>query len=71
MNNLLNFFNTKIGSILLSILWGLALALLFRESCKGKRCITYKPPCPKYINKNIFNYNKKCYKYKHSIVSCD
>lgn len=70
MKELLKFLNTKVGIIILSIIWGLGLAMMFRETCKGNKCIVYKPPCPKYMNKNIFNHNKKCYKYKHTITSC-
>ena len=33
-------FDTKTGSAIISIIFGLGLAALFRQSCKGDRCIT-------------------------------
>ena len=32
-----NFLNSKNGRILISIVWGLGLAALFRKVCKGRK----------------------------------
>ena len=68
MNKLLN---TEGGQILISVLWGLGLAALFRSVCKGRNCIVIKAQKPNKIKNKIFKYNNSCYKYKSEAVSCD
>jgi|TARA_B110000977_G_C11009891_1_gene467244 hypothetical protein len=60
----------KQGKIILSILWGLGLATLFRRVCKGRNCIVIKGPKPKKIDDKIFRFNKKCFQYKSESTSC-
>jgi hypothetical protein len=56
--------------ILLSILWGLGLSMLFRQTCKGRQCIIYKSPKINNIKGNIYKYNDKCYNYETEITKC-
>ena len=61
--------NNSTGVIILSILLGLGFSTLFRRSCKNN-CIILKGPEQKKIDSKIFNFDGKCYKYKHSMIKC-
>ena len=56
--------------IIISVLWGLGLACIFRQTCKGRKCIVYKAPDPNKIKNKIYMYNKKCYKYSPTPTKC-
>lgn len=56
--------------ILISIIWGLGIACLFRKVCKGRDCIIYKAPDPNYVKNNIWKFNNKCYKFNTEAVKC-
>lgn len=62
--------DTKTGSILVSIIFGLGLAALFRQTCKGDRCVVIKSPSMKEIDNVIYRYNKECYKYTPDMIPC-
>jgi hypothetical protein len=63
-------FQSKTGSIIISIIFGLGLAAIFRQTCKGDRCIVIKPPDMKDVKKNTYMYNRECYKYEPDIIPC-
>lgn len=65
-----SLFKNKHIKIILSVIWGLGLASLFKKVCKGRKCIEYKAPSPDYIKNNIFSFNDKCYKYKPKLINC-
>lgn len=65
-----NILNNKHGKIILSIIWGLGLATLFRRMCKGRDCIIIKGPKPKKTDDKVFKFNDKCYQYKSHATSC-
>jgi hypothetical protein len=58
------------GRILLSIIWGLGLATLFRKVCKDRTCIIYKAPNPNNIVDKVYKYNEKCFKYNIETTGC-
>jgi hypothetical protein len=58
------------GRVILSIIWGLGLATMFRKVCKGRNCIVIKAPDNKEIVNNTYRFNDKCYKFKSTAVSC-
>jgi hypothetical protein len=62
-------FYDNTGQIIVSALFGLALALLFRRICKDN-CVLYSAPDIKEIEENIFNLEDTCYKYKSYPVKC-
>lgn len=62
--------NSKTGSIIISAIFGLGLAALFRQTCKGERCIVIKSPNVDDVEKNVYKYNQQCYKYKANIIPC-
>ena len=51
MNRLLN---TETGGTIVSVLWGLGLAALFRRVCKGNSCVEIQPANPNEIQKKVF-----------------
>jgi hypothetical protein len=70
----MDFFRSRTGIIILSIIWGLGLSTLFRKSCDfGESCkvIEYRGP-PSSLNNKIWNYGDptKCYKLNPEIVKC-
>ena len=65
------FFNSKNGQIIISIIWGLGLAALFRKVCEGRNCIVIKAEKPKKIKDKIFKYENSCYKYYPEAINCD
>ena len=62
---------SKTGVIIMSVIWGLGLACMFRKVCKDRDCIVYNAPNMEEIKKNIFLFDKKCYKYKSEITKCN
>lgn len=66
-----NFINTKTGTIVISIIWGLGLACLFRKVCNDRDCIEYKAPNINYVKNTIWKFNNKCYKYDTKTVKCN
>jgi hypothetical protein len=67
---LLNCLKDKRIQILISIVWGLGIAMLFRKSCNGRTCIIIKGPKPEDMNDKIYSFNDKCYKYTAKTTSC-
>ena len=65
-----DFIDNKYGVIIISVIWGLGLATLFRKVCKGRNCIVIKAPDPDNVKKNIYNFDNKCYKFHPIITSC-
>jgi hypothetical protein len=64
-------FYTSIGSIVVSGIFGLALALMFQRVCKDKRCIVVQTPPLKEIHDFVYEVGKnECYQYLPRIVKC-
>ena len=63
--------HSKYGKILLSIILGIGLASLFHTSCNSRSCYRYIAPNSSKVEKEIWQYNDKCYKYKSKIKTCD
>ena len=54
---------SKHGKIIISIIWGLGLAALFRKVCEGRKCLVIKGPKPEEVDNKIYKFDDKCYKY--------
>ncbi len=67
---MIEIFQTKQGRILISIIWGLGLSCLFRQTCKGRNCILYKAPNYKEVTSNVYRFDNKCFKYKAQGTKC-
>jgi hypothetical protein len=65
-----NILDNKQGKIILSIIWGLGLASLFRKACKGRKCIVIQAPNIKETTSNIYSFDNKCYKFVTESTSC-
>lgn len=65
------FFNTETGKIIISILLGLGLATLFRKSCEGQNCLSFKGPDLEDIKKKKYKYGNTCFQYEMSSIPCD
>lgn len=66
------FLNSSIGIIIISILWGLGLATLFKHSCSDGMCkiIVYKGPSQSETS-GVWNYGgEQCYKLQSYVVDC-
>jgi len=70
INIMLELFKDDTGKIIFSVVLGLGLAALFRQTCKDRKCLIIKCENPEEIKKNIYRHNKKCYNYKPYTVSC-
>ena len=65
-----NLLKTPQARIIMSIIWGLGLACIFKFSCKGRDCIVFKAPNPNLIKDKIYQYDNSCYKYDVSHTKC-
>jgi hypothetical protein len=63
-------FYTEIGQIIVSAIFGMALALVFNRVCKDN-CTLYFAPKYNEVNDNIFKIEDTCYKYKTVNVKCN
>lgn len=61
---------TKFGQIIQSILFGVALALMFHKVCKDRKCIVIQAPPMKEIEQTIYDMNGTCYRYTPKVVAC-
>ena len=70
----MKLFNTPEGKIIVSILWGLGVATLFRGVCKD--CIIVQSEDPEEVSKKTYKFNDtlgttKCVQFKPKFVSCN
>lgn len=66
----MTFLKTPRAKIIISILWGVGLACLFRQACKGRDCIVFKAVDPNLVKDKIYQFNNKCYKYNTVQTNC-
>lgn len=70
MDAILRLRHTKTGRIILSVLWGFALAAIFKFTCEGRDCIVFKAPDAQEITQNTYHHNKNCYTFTTETVPC-
>lgn len=67
------FLKSTAGRVIISIIWGLGLATLFKKVCEqGEDCrpIEYRGPTQAELN-GVFTFgNGQCYKIEPYVVSC-
>ncbi len=64
-----NVFDNQITIILLSLIWGIVLALLIMKTCLNNTCIIKKIPIEIYKFNDIINENNKCYRLEKYFIS--
>lgn len=69
--NVKAILDSKMGSIVISIILGLGLAAMFRKACKDNRCIMIKGPKMEDVDKYYYKINSDCYKYSPVITECN
>jgi len=67
------FLNSRVGIIIMSIIWGLGLATLFRRSCQGKDCKIIEHRGPPTDNAKYFwkyDGDASCYQWTPYLTKC-
>jgi hypothetical protein len=62
--------DTYLGSVMVSIILGLGLAVIFSRSCYGQNCYIVRSPNPKEIAENVYQFENDCYKFSAQSTSC-
>ena len=70
MENIVNLSKSKSGRIVLSVIWGFALAAIFKFTCEGRDCIIFNAPNVNEISKNIYYHNNECYTFTTETINC-
>ena len=67
------FIDSNTGVVIISIIWGLGLATLFRKMCVDGRCqvVTIAGPDPNKVKSETYRYdNLGCYSFTPRVVDC-
>ena len=68
-----NMMYTERGKIILSIIFGLGLATLFRNYCNGKNCYNFSGPEQSELRNQIFSFDSnfnKCFMLDEENIKC-
>jgi len=69
MDRIHALLNNDIVKIVISVIWGLGIATMFRKSCLNRNCVVIKGPTKKELQ-DSYRYNKNCYKYIPEATEC-
>jgi hypothetical protein len=58
------------AKIILGILWGVAVGLLFRAACYGRKCVIINAPKVEDVTSKVQKENGKCYRFVSSDAEC-
>jgi hypothetical protein len=58
------------AKVILGILWGVAIGLLFRAACYGRKCVIVNAPKVEDITGKVHKENNKCYRLVSSDSVC-
>jgi hypothetical protein len=67
---IINYFKTKQGNILFSIILAFGLASILRIACENANMVIIKGPPIDTVHNKIFSFDNKCYSYKTVNTSC-
>jgi hypothetical protein len=57
-----SIFDNRSIAIIISLIWGMGLAILFRKVCQNDQCTVVKVPIELSKNRNIIrDKNNRCY----------
>ena len=62
--------DNNIVIILVSLIWGIGLAILFRRICQGDNCVIVNAPQSLVGQNNIIRDNNKCYQLEKYDSPC-
>lgn len=68
---ILETLKSKNGKIILSVLWGLALAALFKYTCESRDCLVFRAPNTKELTSSTYKHNSECYTFTTETVECN
>jgi hypothetical protein len=71
MINLRQGLKSESGIIIISVLFGLGLAAVFRKACNDKSCIVIKGPNIQEIDDFYYKIHDDCYKYSPVVSECN
>lgn len=63
-------FYSQNGQIIVSAIFGAALALLFQRICKDRKCIVINAPPLESISDNVYQIDEDCFKYTPETTKC-
>lgn len=61
---------SRAGSIVVSAIFGLGLAALFRKVCDGRRCVVVQGPDREDLDRYHYRIDGDCFKYTTETVPC-
>lgn len=64
-------FHTEFGCMIISALFGIGLAFIFSNVCKGNSCLIVNAPDINDIKGKVFQIQDECYIYTPQVASCD
>lgn len=69
---MLAFLRTYPGKVLVSVLWGLALAMFFKKTCAGRSCRVIKGPPLAEVRDRVYSFGEpgSCYRFSPEPSSC-
>lgn len=67
---MLYLLKSKLAKIILSVIWGLGLASLFKKVCKERECIICRAPNTKDLNNNTYQFSGKCFQFEPELSYC-
>lgn len=69
MQKLLDFMHSDRGAILASVIMGLGLATLFRQTCR-RDCVVVRAPSLDELRRYAYEMDGTCYRYTPRAVPC-
>lgn len=64
------FFKSRTGIVIVSIIWGVGLATLFKRVCKDNNCIVIKGPSVNEQKKKIYKVDNSCVTFDTHVSKC-
>lgn len=73
IQKVLALMTSPVGKIVLSCIWGFALALIFQKTCADGRCIVITGPRLDEVRDKIHNFGSEngCYRFQAYPIKCD
>lgn len=73
IQKLLKLISSPLGKIVLSCVWGFALAMIFQKTCADGRCIVLTGPPMEEVTRKIYDFDGDagCYAFQAYPVACD